>query len=513
MTKTKRKNLVQPPGVMADIETDGLNPTLIHCLSMTEDGANVFTTTDYQEMRNFYEDQTIIVGHHFKRYDAPVSSRILGIRVDCRVVDTLALSWYLEPERSRHGLESWGEEFGVPKPLVEDWSDQPIEVYINRCEQDVRINWLLWQRFWNKLLDIYEGDEEKIWQFLEYLEFKLSVAQKQEASKWKIDLDLATKTFETLDKLKTQKVDELAAAMPKVPIVKTKSYPAKPLKKDGTLSSQGVKWRDLLQQKGLPNWHKEDIEVIDGYEDPNPNSHVQIKNWLYSLGWKPVTFKYKRDKVTGDLKEIEQVGKEHGGGICDSVKALYAKEPALEVLDGLAIISHRMAILKGFIEGVDSEGFVKAEIAGFTNTLRVKHKTVVNLPRIDKPYGKEIRGCLVSRPNNILIGADLSSLEDKIKQHFAYKFDKEYVERVNVPGYDPHLRIAVLSGLLTEEQADAYKAGDQSFNGSQAVPKVIDRVPNPHLVANMLVVLFVSNGFNKPVLIPISFVQDSSFFF
>ena len=40
----------------------------------------------------------------------------------CLVIDTLYLSWYLYPTRILHGLEAHGEEFGIPKPPIADWS-------------------------------------------------------------------------------------------------------------------------------------------------------------------------------------------------------------------------------------------------------------------------------------------------------------------------------------------------------------------------------------------------------
>lgn len=471
MAKYKRRNLVKPPGVVFDVEGDGLNPTKLHCLSMTQ-GEGEFTSTDYAEMRNFFEDQKIIIGHNIRRWDIPHLNRLLGINIDCIVVDTLALSWYLEPERSRHGLADWGEDVGVAKPPVEDWSDQPIEVYIHRCEQDVSINWKVWIKFWNKLLEIYDGNESKIWDFLQYLDFKMICAQKQEESKWKIDLELAQKTRNTLETLKTSKVEELKAAMPKVPITSVRSYPAKPLKKDGTLSAAGVKWYKLLEEQALPRYHRADVEVVTGYEDPNPGSHHQIKKWLYDLGWQPVTFKHKRNKETGELKSTEQVNKEHGGGICESVKVLFDKEPRLEVLDGLSVISHRMSILDGLISSVDDQGFVQASIQGLTNTLRFKHKTVVNLPKVGKPYGEEIRGCLVARKGKLLCGSDMASLEDRLKQHFMYKYDPEYVESVNKEGYDPHLALAVMGKMTTQEAADAYINGtDKSIKPIRDIAK------------------------------------------
>lgn len=461
---------VEVPGVVFDIEANGLDPTKIHCLGVNS-GDGPFSTADYDEMRNWFEDQEIIVGHYIRGYDIPVVEKLLGIKIRAKIVDTWALACALEPNRPSYGLADYGEEFGVAKPKVDDWDDQPLEVYLHRVEQDTVINWKLWERLWGILLKLYEGDIEKIWEYLDYLDFKMYCASLQAKSKWKIDLELAQSTLDKLEKLREEKIQELEAVMPEVPIITTRSYPAKPLKKDGTLSSHGQRWQELLLEKGLPRTYKEDIEVVTGYEPPNSGSHTQIKNWLYSLGWKPATFKYKRDKKTFQLKSIPQINKEHGAGICESIKRLYQKEPRLEVLDGLSVLNHRIPILRGFINGVDSDGFVKAEVQGLTNTLRFQHKTVVNLPKVGKPYGEEIRGCLTVLKGKILCGSDMASLEDRLKQHFMYEFDPEYVERVNRPDYDPHIALAVMGEMMTEQQGIDYVNGDKQYKPIRDIAK------------------------------------------
>jgi len=415
-------------------------------------------------MESFFSDpDKILIGHNIQRYDVPAVEKLLGVEVKCKLVDTLALSWYLFPDRPQHGLESWGEYFGVPKPVVTDWEGLSVEEYIHRCEEDVKINWMLWQKCWKYLLKLY-GSEEEAWRLIEYLTFKMDCARDQERLKWKLDVEKCTEAHERLSDLKEVKVGLLEAAMPKIPIKKVKAKPAKPFKKDGSVSATGKKWFDLLKQEGLPEDYDGEVEYVDGFKEPNPGSTVQIKNWLASLGWIPQTFKYKRDKETNEFTTIPQINLEHGQGICPSIKKLYNKEPALELLDGLSVLTHRISILKGFLEAVDEEGYVQAQIQGLTNTLRFKHKVVVNLPGVDKPYGPDIRGCLSSPDGYELVGSDMSSLEDRTKQHYMWEHDPEYVREMNTEGFDPHLDIGVLARMITQDQADAYKQGDKSIH-------------------------------------------------
>lgn len=459
---------------VVDIEGDGLQASKLHCMAATNE-TGTFSTTDYEEMIGMLEGADVIVGHNFERWDKPTAERILKTEIKARIVDTLALSWILFPDRHKHGLESWGEDFGVPKPDIEDWHTLTPEEYLHRCQEDTKINWLLWQLCWKKLTSLYDNEED-IWRYLDYIEFKMGVAALKERNRWRLDKELASKTLAVMEEEQRSRLDKLSTVMPKVPIIKERTYPAKPLKKDGTLSEHGKKWVALCEEKGLPRTYKEPIEVIVGYDDPNPGSVQQVKSWLTSLGWRPRTFKYVKDDKS-DFKSkpraIPQISKtpQEGGGICSSISDMFEKYPELEVLDGLSVLTHRKSVVKGFLENVDEEGYLQAKIQGLTNTLRVQHAVIVNLPRIDRRYGQEIRGSLVADKGTVLVGSDLSSVEDRVKQHFAFKFDPEYVERVNVPGYDPHLRIAVLGDMLTEDQAEAYKKGDKQYKPIRDIAK------------------------------------------
>lgn len=439
-----------------DVEGNGLTPTKLWCLSYDKLNNTGGTLTTYDAMRKFLLAADVLIGHNITRWDIPHLERLLGIKIEAKIVDTLALSWYLEPNRVMHGLAEWGEELGIPKPVVGDWENLTVEQYSHRCEEDVKINTLLWKRFWKHLLALY-GSEEEAWRLVNYLSFKMDCAREQERLKWKLDVERCTRVLKKLLEDKEEKTRGLVPAMPKVPQRASKSPPKKPYKKDGSLSSIGMVWREFLLENNLPLDHDQPVEYIKSYDQPNPNSYPQLKAWLYGLGWEPETFKYDRNKETGDVKKIEQINMSHGAGICPSIKRLYSKEPALELLDGLSVISHRISILKGFLSAVDEDGYVQAQVQGLTNTLRWKHKVCVNLPGIDKPYGEDIRGCLIAPDGYVLVGSDMSSLEDRTKQHYMWDFDPEYVKEMMTDDFDPHLGLAEFAGALTKEEVEFYK--------------------------------------------------------
>ena len=452
--------------VVFDCEGNGLKPTKIHCLSVCVDG-KVHSTTSYDRMRKFLtKTDIILLAHNGVRFDKPALEKVLEIKITAQVVCSLSISWYLYPNVKRHGLAEWGEFFGVPKPPIENWDDLPVEEYVRRCEEDLRINVKLWEKQWKDLLKLY-GDAEKAWRLIDYLTFKMDCAREQEASRWLLDVPRCTELSQRLSALKEEKVRELGLVMPKVADTVKRLKPKKPFKLNKELSVAGATWFALLEAQGLPKDYEGVVEEIVGWDEPNPGSVPQIKAWLYSLGWEPITFEFKRDKATGDVRQIPQINLKEGEGVCPSIKKLFKKEPNLAVLDGLSILTHRIALLNGFLANVDDDGYVQAQVQGLTNTLRFKHRVVVNLPGIDKPYGADIRGCLVCPEGYELAGSDMMSLEDRTKQHYMWPHDPEYVKEMLSPDFDPHIDLAVFAGLMSHEDGVLYKAADEVFQHTE----------------------------------------------
>ena len=144
--------------IVLDVEADGLldEATKIHCLSYTSDGINYNTLFRYEDMRELILNQQGLIGHNIIRYDVPLLKKILNINITARLFDTLAMSWVINFDRPKHSLDSFGEDFNVPKPKISDWLNLTKEEYQHRCVEDVKINWNLWQDMLKKYMFIYE---------------------------------------------------------------------------------------------------------------------------------------------------------------------------------------------------------------------------------------------------------------------------------------------------------------------------------------------------------------------
>lgn len=453
-----------------DIETDGLLPTVskIHCLSYRtyENGTLLDKNTLFSEadIRHYFEEQETLIGHNILVYDLPVLEKIYGIKVSKnKVIDTLGLSWYLYVGRKSHGLESWGEELGVEKPKIEDWKNLSNEEYANRCERDVEINELLFLKQIELLKKLYpkHADRQRI---INYLNFKMDCLREQEEVKIKIDIPLLEKSLNELENMYNEKYNILKSVMPGVAKYKVRKCPKNMYKANGHLSAKGKEWLDLLREQGFADNYDKDIKIFDRYEEPNPTSTTQIKEWLYSLGWKPDVFNEVKNKKTNTSKEVEQIYNDKKE-LNESVKELYSVCPELEHLNMFSLIGHRIGIFKSFRDNLDENGFVVASAMGLTNTNRFKHRSpCVNLPKPGTFYGEQIRGLLIIPDDSyIMIGSDLSSAEATTQDNYMFKFDPEYVKDRRTEGFDPHLDIGILAGLITQEEADFFthfKEGD-----------------------------------------------------
>ncbi len=461
--------------IVFDVESNGLldDATKIHCLSYidTDREKDIITLYDYDDMRLLFSVKKHFVGHNIIRYDIPLLEKLLDIKIDARLYDTLPMSWVMNPTRSKHGLDSFFPDFGIEKPKIDDWSNLSIEDYSHRCEEDVKITQALWNNLLQRFMVLYK-DKKELDKFFKYLEFKMDCARQAEHSGWRVNVDLAKKCVEELTELQNKKVTELIDVMPMRKLYRVQSKPKVCYKKDGTLSSHGRRWFDLLEEHGLPDTYDKDVTVVKGAEEANPNSTDQVKEWLYSLGWQPCTYKYNKNKETGEEKKVEQV--RLNGELTESVKLLAKDNPAVQVLDGLTVLQHRLGILNGFVE-CERDGYLRAEIDGLTNTLRFKHKKpLVNLPSVEKPWGKEIRSCLTAPQGSLLCGADMTSLEDTTKRHYMKPYDPRYVEEMSRKGFDPHLDLAKHAKVITQSDIEKHQRGEIDLKALRKDFKVVN---------------------------------------
>lgn len=463
--------------ILFDIEADGLYPSKIHCMSWVEvTGDRVIrSTTDYNVMRKLLLSGKMMIGHNIVNWDVPQLERLLNIKVLGKLLDTLGISYYLYPERPKmkpkklHGLASWGETFGVKKPEITDWENLPVTEYIHRCEEDVKINLKLWDKSWETLMKLY-GREDLVLRLYSYLGFKLAMLKKTEENPLLLDNVRLMKVKTLLDSKVSISKKELEKVLPKTPIYALKKKPAKMTKAEGGISAIGEKWVLFCQIHNL-NSNAKEHKYVRKYSEPNAGSSAQVKDWLFSQGWIPETFEY-RINAKGVENKIPQI-KKKDKSLCPSVIKLVKNCPPIAHLEDLSVFQHRRSILAKF-QLDQKNNTLTAKSNGFTNTLRLMHRELVNLPGVERleeldlfsnmKDGAHIRGCLRAKPGYELCGSDMSALETMTKLHYMYPYDPGYVATQLTPDYDPHLDLAEFAGALTHEQVILHKEKKADFS-------------------------------------------------
>lgn len=457
--------------LVADIETKGLLEDIhteddFHVLSIgykDVSGEWCIKSTNEREnvLKVFENPDNVIVGHYFIPYDAAALEKMFNFKIKATIIDSLAISWYLHNTEKKHGLEYWGEKVGIKKLEVaaEEWKDISYEKATARCESDVAINITIWVKFLEHLREIYNTDEEII-KIIRYLNFIMECSREQERQKIQVDIVKVNSTLEYFTGLKEEKFTILQKAMPKVPNIVVKNRPKILYKKDGSMSANHIKWLEFLQSCNLSEEEEGPINYVKSYEISNPNSVKQKKDWLYSLGWVPQTYSYSRDKESGKVSKVEQlltVDKD----LCPSVMKLIDKEPSLESLKGMSVLTHRIGILKGMLKNINEDGFLCQGLYQLANSMRWQHSVVVNFPRVtgkgDISDGKWIRECLIAGEGNKFVQSDLSGIESRTSDHYTFHLNPELIEETSMPYFDPHTKIAVVSNLMSKDEEVWFK--------------------------------------------------------
>lgn len=481
---------------------------------------------EHGRLRTFFKwhiDKGIpVVAHNGVRYDIPLAEKILDIDLsELMVIDTLFLSWYLNTKRKSHGLESFFKDYGIEKVKVDEsqWAEGDYDLMKLRCQVDVDINMALWKDFMNRLRGMYgiaskylskglvggtrlPGEEIYLDQIkdlpveglidnaLTFLMFKADSAKLREDTRWLADVPRLHSLNDELSELIVTAKTNLESVMPDIPKYTVRNKPKVMKKKDGSFSAAGVRWNRIarLHNRKIKDEHGNlmalgvdaiTIKELTSYSDPNANSHQQIKDFLFLHGWEPENYDYKVDKKdkeawasSGFKKELKPVPRkvpqvsiegEEGKELCPSVEKLIEKVPEIENYSKYTLVKHRLDMVKGWIERLSEDGYLTATIGGMASSLRDQHSApLVNLPGAKKPYGKDIRGALKCTDDEILLGTDLSSLEDKVKQHFLLPIDPDYVATMMDDSFDPHIENAFAAGLITKQQYEDHKKGIKS---------------------------------------------------
>ena len=491
-----------------DLEADNLvrDATKIHCIvtkdTETQDVISYGPDSIKEGLLALYNANTII-GHNICGYDVPLIQKFYPRWKHSDLVDTLILSRLYMPEKQSHSLDSYGKKFKRAKPVHEDWSVFSPEM-LHRCMEDVEINDMLYK---------YLMKKEDYGKWREAIKLEQSVSYfhtLQTIEGVDIDINLAKATISKIDSEMEVIESELLEQIP----WKCKMYGSVPVNKPFLKSGD--------YSKAVKDWYPDDVPNVMSsftrivFSPISLTSHIDVKDFLFTQGWKPTTYNYKRE-ADGSLTQTSPKLTEDS---YDSIKGDLGKKVAY-----LNTIRHRRNTIKNFkdpenkgiLSKVREDGRVPAEANTVgTPTARYKHSgAVCNVPKFMKDkegnetsvYGKAMRSIFCVKPPYVWVGADLSAIEARILGHYTSAYDGGTYAEELLDG-DIHSKnaslirrdrdtaktflyalmygagVAKLASILTCSTNQATKLINEFWDGNPSLKALVDDLNNYYKVHN-----------------------------
>jgi len=201
-----------------DIETDGLNPSVVWCIAVQDVESKQVITFSETTLGLFkpwlVSEVDCLVFHNGIDFDVPVLERLLSIDFSSiEIEDTLVLSQLDEPRREGgNSLASWGERLKFEKGDHTDWSEFSKEM-LDYCIQDVKITTQLYRHLQLKGLS---KDAKQ----LEYATRKQCSIQ--ERSGWFFDIHNAVKLLQDINEDLRKVEEEVHKTFIPLPVWKSK---------------------------------------------------------------------------------------------------------------------------------------------------------------------------------------------------------------------------------------------------------------------------------------------------
>lgn len=427
-----------------DIEANGFleTATAIHCIAITDIDTGeqtLFPPDKIEDGVRRLMQADLLVAHNGIKYDLPVIQKLYPWFTCKRsqVVDTLVLSRlvftdladvdfnakaYKIPNRKligSHSLEAWGYRLGFNKINYEGgWEDYSDEMG-GYCVGDTLVCLRLYNHILKQGVDPRASELEHEVQFI--------VAQ-QERYGFPFDVGKAERLAASLQ-------SKLVSLENKVQQVFPPFYLP-----DGKIT---VPKRTTNGKKIAGTWAGASYQKIKKVIF-NPGSRHHIVLMLKrKYNWKPTEFTEKgQPKV--DEKVLSKLP-------WPEAKILAEWFMAAKILGYLIGNKKKKNEVSGWLNLV-KDGRIYGEcITNGAVTGRGTHKIIANIPKVGKPYGKEMRELFTASKGMRQVGADASGLELRMLAHFLAKWDNGAYGKVVCEG-DVHWANVQALGLSQEDR-------------------------------------------------------------
>lgn len=417
--------------LVMDLEANGLlnEATQIHCAVFKCTETNkVWRLRTKESILKMLDKCTYLIMHNGIGYDLPLIEELWGYEFKGKVLDTVLMSREIFkniqiPQRMKddyaeakkkldgpHSLAAWGYRLGRGKVEHEDWSVFT-PAMMHRCVEDTEITHLLYNHIlekWNR--EVFPP--KSVWLTMDFMK----CISKQERNGWKLDIPRCERGIARLNKWIRWIDIVLDPYVPILPLIKEDR-----VLEDGT--SEG--FQNPFTQRGelavrLGNWiEKQELDwtedTIGGpfcrvtFRKVNLNSNDEMKEWLLEQGWQPEEYNYSKKEVDEDGNPVRTSPKLSPDdafiGVDGKVGKLLCKRVQCR---------HRLSNMQGWLDRVRPDGRIESRISGFTDTYRVRHANIANVPNTESFFGTYMRSCFIAEEGKVLVSADASACQDRM---------------------------------------------------------------------------------------------------
>lgn len=458
--------------LLFDIETDGLFVTVskawIIGFKDLDTGLRTAWLQGDEGWKEVFNRARLLVGHNIIGYDLPVLKKLFNWvpHKDCNIHDTMLMSQaqnYRRFESGRHRLEDWGLFFRYPKGDYSDWSQYTPEMLIY-WERDIDLSC----KVYTYLLEEFNRMAEKNPKIRQSIRNEHSVAKfasRAEVAGWLFDRKACVKLLEEmkedLEKTEAIIVPKLFVKTVAVDKVKGVVEPKKPKwVKSGSYDAHTARYFGIDPEDG-PYADR----LVEGpycrleFVAPTLSNMEDVKIFLYSIGWEPDDWNFKKDNMGVSQKTSPKL----------SESSLLALGADGELINDYTTTKSRYSIVSGWLEELDENNRLHGGCFTIaTPTGRARHSKLVNVPGADAPWGKQIRSLFIADPGNKIVGADSSGNQFRALCHY-----------LNNPEYTD----LVLNGDVHQENANVLTDILQTMGVYSKEEKVARKTAKPFIYA------------------------------
>lgn len=252
----------------------------------------------------------------------------------------------------------------------------------------------------------------------------------------------------------------------------------KPFMKNGDLTANVQKY---IKETDMTGDVRGPFSKVD-FPQLKLSQREKVANVMLRRGWRPSSYTEVTEKGGGGNPQLTV-----NGDPCPNL----ANVPGGLGLSYIKWVkaTKRLEMHQAFYDNMDEHGMIPALVNSVgTNTYRVTHRLVANLPRAGGGtfYGTETRSVITCPDGYLMLGADMSGLENRVAAHYTYPLDGgEYADLILNGDCHTNFRLKIVESL-GKDCPEVFRQSKEGRNVAKGLSYAIIYGCSPKKAASML---------------------------